>query len=71
MENCVAEPEDPSLSAADSGTHRHRLPPFAVCLVSGSILLPGCLTVATLFTCGGPFLVWLVCLFFWPRALPT
>lgn len=71
MENCVAEPEDPSLSAADSGAHRHRLPPV-YCLFSQRVS-----TASWMLDCGHtvymrrPVLVWVVCLFFWPRALPT
>lgn len=69
MENFVAEPEEPPLSSADSGAHRHqpptprpRPPLLPVCLVSGSIMLPGFLTAATEFICTS--LVWVVCLFF-------
>lgn len=71
MENRVAEPEKPPLSAANSGAHRnqpptlrHRLPSFAVCLVSGSMLLPGCLTGTTV--CTYPFWCGLFVCFFPP-----
>lgn len=76
MENCVAEPEEPPLSAADTGDHRHQPPtprppsPPVDCLFSQWVN-----AASWMLDCRHRvymhFLVWVVSLFFTPRALPA